>query len=198
MGEYAKRRSDGQRIKIGTCEDMYYIRYEDRHKVGHEPGNVDVARDADGCRFRLPFPDEDDKQPGEYDEYNRSQRLYRKCGVGQSSYHEDFADESLVDKPGLIQLHHESGLLLNIPCYHGIKLPEVHSTMRAFWNGKSWSLVLSSLRVADGKLWPVVRCRHCGEAWRYEWSNVWEFIPYEMQIRLREYKEQHVQSPQCA
>ncbi len=30
MGEYAKRASDGVEVKIGTCEAMYYLRFEDR------------------------------------------------------------------------------------------------------------------------------------------------------------------------
>ncbi len=30
MGEYAKRLSDGTEIKIGTCEEMLYLRFEDR------------------------------------------------------------------------------------------------------------------------------------------------------------------------
>ena len=33
MGEYARRKSDNESIKIGTCESMYYLRYEDRDKV---------------------------------------------------------------------------------------------------------------------------------------------------------------------
>ena len=28
MGEYARRKTDGEKIKIGTCESMYYCRYE--------------------------------------------------------------------------------------------------------------------------------------------------------------------------
>ena len=44
MGEYAKY--NNQEIKIGTCETMYYLRYEDRHKVKALKGNVDPVRDA--------------------------------------------------------------------------------------------------------------------------------------------------------
>lgn len=33
MGEYAKRMRDGERVKIGTCENMYYLRFEERHQV---------------------------------------------------------------------------------------------------------------------------------------------------------------------
>ena len=189
MGEYAKRKSDGARVKIGTCEDMYYLRYEQRHLVAHESGNVDPARDPNGLRFRLPFPDEDHIQPGDFEPYDRSQRLYRQCGVGASSYCEDFKDESTLEEPGIIQLRHECGLLVNVPCYHGIKLPEVVKPMQSFWNGKGWFFVLSSLRVADGVVYPVVRCQHCGGAWRYQWRDVWDYIPLDMQRALRVYAE---------
>ena len=44
MGEYAKR--NGKEIKIGTCESMYYLRYEHRKQVQPMPGNVNPAPDV--------------------------------------------------------------------------------------------------------------------------------------------------------
>lgn len=195
MGEYAKRKSDGTDIKIGTCEDMFYIRFEDRDKVTALPNSIDLgsAKQVDGLRFRIPFPDEDHLRPGEYDEFNRGLRLYRQCGVGRSSYTEDWKDESTLEDIGTMQLHHQpSGLLLNVPCYHGLKLPDVVEPMRAFWNGKGHAFELSSIKavLVDGgwlKTVPVVRCRFCGHMWRYEWENVWEFIAPEMRMWLRQY-----------
>ena len=182
MGEYAIRKKDGERIKIGTCSDMYYIRYEDRHKVSPLLGNVDILAHPEDKRFRLPFPDEDSLEPGQYDQYNRSLRL--------GGNFEGTAE--MCGSIGNIQLRHEnSGLLLNVPCYHGIKLPEVGPNMSAFWNGKGYSLVLSSLRVvAEGgeyRVYPVIRCRHCGEAWRAAWDDVMDFIEPAMQERLAIY-----------
>lgn len=62
MGEHIK--VDGQGFKLGTCEDLYYIRY-DTLKAWAEAERV-----ADGVnhhylkpgifRFRFPFPDEDE------------------------------------------------------------------------------------------------------------------------------------------
>jgi len=191
MGEYAIRKSDGQNVKIGTCENMYYLRYEDRDKVRAVSGSVDPVKEAHQLRFRLPFPDEDDVRIGQYQEYERGQRLYCSRGVGQSGYNEDFTDISTVEDPGTIQLHHQpSGLLINVPCYHGIKLPEVTAPMKAFWNGKGHSFELVWLRpLEDGSVKPVVRCRHCRQAWRYEWADIWEYIPADMQARLRCYYE---------
>lgn len=215
MGEYATRKSDGQEIKIGTCESMYYLRYEDRAKVRHLSGNVNPVKDAGELRFRLPFPDEDGIQPGEYEDYNRGQRLYRylpcqcckgepttyKCircdGSGCEPYADQFSDPSTTDDPGIMQLRHEaSGLILNVPCYHGEKLPDVVKPMQAFWNGKGHSLELFQLRPVrlahdDGteyeQVFPVVRCRHCNHAWRYTWADVIEFVPQPLRSRLEQY-----------
>ena len=197
MGEYAKRKSDGVEIKIGTCESMYYIRFEDRHAVSHLEGNTDVSCHPEDNRFRLPFPDEDSVPIGQYDPYNRSQKLYRVIEDARGNEHtewfEDALDEetkaSMLAQPMTMQLHHAaSGLLLNVPCYHGIKLPEVGAGSSAFWNGKNPSNIeLSSLRVVleneELAIYPVVRCVHCNNAWRESWEEV---LPYVPDVTLRE------------
>jgi hypothetical protein len=187
MGEYAIRKSDRQSVKIGTCEEMLYLRWDDRSKVAAEPNSVDVNAHPEDLRYRLPYPDEDDTRPGDYAEPFRGLRLYRMVDSGRGSYCEDFADESLAEQPGSMQLTHPSGLLLNVPCYHGIKLPDVGPQARAFWNGKSHSLELKSVRsaIVDGRLqlFPVVGCRHCREQWRNSWDVV---LPYIGDAVLRE------------
>ena len=70
MGEYAKY--GNRQIKIGTCEDMYYLRFDQRRKVRPEDGSVDPVRDAHSLRFRFPFPDEDGISPGEFADHDRS------------------------------------------------------------------------------------------------------------------------------
>ena len=65
MGEYAK--FQGQSIKIGTCENMYYLRADQAAMVQPESGNVDPIRDRESLRFRFPFPDEDNVLPGEFE-----------------------------------------------------------------------------------------------------------------------------------
>lgn len=63
MGEYATRKSDEAEVKIGTCEDMYYLRYEDRDKVRQLPNSLNAANELN-LRWRLPFPDEDSTRIG--------------------------------------------------------------------------------------------------------------------------------------
>jgi hypothetical protein len=200
MGEYAIRKSDNTEVKIGTCEDMYYLRFEDRSKVQAIPRNVDPARDVEAAqlRFRLPFPDEDGIEIGQYKDHTRGERLYRpvKNALGAIVSYEDFTDPATANDPGTIQLVHKSGLLVNVPCYHGEKLPELGQA-KVFWNGKSHSLELYQLRprMVDGvlRVYPVVHCRFCGHAWRYDWSDVLEWIPEPMRQRLAVYAKGQTQ-----
>jgi hypothetical protein len=195
MGEYAIRKSDNTEIKIGTLEDMYYLRFEDRDKVTHKPGNVDPVRDACELRFRLPFPDEDNTPIGQYGNHTRGQRLYKPTldAQGKVTGHEDFTDAETASDAGIIQFSHDCGLLLNVPCYHGAKLPAVGPDVRAFWNGKSHTLELYQLRpvMVDGvlRVFPVVHCRFCGHAWRYKWADVLDYIPEPLRSRLAVYAE---------
>jgi hypothetical protein len=193
MGENAKRITDGAVVKIGTCESMYYLRFEDRKNVRAIPGNVNPGSDEDAgqLRFRVPFPDEDAVKIGEYAEYARGARLYR---TGERGYTEDYSDPELAEQPGIIQLTHPSGLLVNVPCYHGEKLPTVpkESGVGFHWNGKSHALELGMIRgiMVDGALvaLPVVRCRHCGGMWRSSWEKLWDYIPADLRAACEQYR----------
>ncbi len=141
--------------------------------------------------YRLPYPDEDSILPGDYREPFRALRLY-------DSHGDEFRADSLISHPGTLQMRHEkSGLLLNLPCYHGMKLPEVGPSVNAFWNGKGWSFELAFLRAvleADVlRLYPVVQCRHCRKCWRADWSEVIEYIPQPMRDRLALYARDGMQ-----
>jgi len=187
MGEYAKRKSDGEVVKIGTCEAMYYLRWEDRERVSKVPNSLDPATTA-GLFFRLPFPDEDGLQPGDYTEHNRGYRLGRQePEAGGRSYWCDWAPSEVDEiKPGLIQLSHKSGLLLNVPCHHGVKLPEVGPGMGAHWNGKSHSFELVHVKhVGGGVLRPVYHCRHCGSMWSTDWADVLPFCGLDKELLRR-------------
>ncbi len=180
MGEYAK--FNGHEIKIGTCECMYFLRYEDRNKVEQLPNSLDPATQKN-LFWRLPFPDEDHIQPGNYDDFNRGVRLYNpKLG--------DFRDESALNDTGTIQLtHKESGLLANITCYHGMKLPENSDNARFHWNGKGHSFELVHIKNSDKGIRAVYKCRHCNQLWSTdEWDEVLDYIlDDELRQRLRAY-----------
>lgn len=74
MGENALY--NGKEIKIGTCENMYYLRWDQAHLVRRLSGNVDPIRDREHLRFRFPFPDEDTAPPGSFESYDRGPGLW--------------------------------------------------------------------------------------------------------------------------
>jgi len=189
MGEYATRKSDNERIKIGTCEMMYYLRLEDRSNVNPETNSLDLAKET-GLFWRLPFPDEDNILPGGYENHNRGLRLYKKRetpGIQPDSY-DDFEPQELVKDHGTIQLRHDCGLMVNMPCYHGLALPDYPPDGKCFWNGKSWFFELSYVKeLSDGKIMPIVTCRHCGRMWRFTWDEILPYVNGEIKERLEKY-----------
>ena len=193
MGEYAIRKQDGERIKIGTCESMYYLRYEDRERVAKLSGNVDPANET-GLFWRLPFPDEDNVQAGNYNPFDRGLRLYRTVKSefpNRQDTCEGFSDPSTIEDPGTMQFHNDSGILLNVKCFHGEKLPEAGPDIECHWNGRSWFYELAFIKNhEEGKVYPVVRCRHCRNMWRYTWKQILPFIgDEEMRKRLNVYNK---------
>jgi len=174
MGEYA--RLGDKEVKIGTCENMYYLRYEDRNRVRHIPGNVRPATDLN-LRFRLPLLEEDALSPGEYESGFKGVALY------------NYTSKEAADDVGNMQLTHPSGLLLNIPCHHGEKLPDLGDKTRAHWNGKAGHFYeLIAVKNTSEGLVPIIRCRFCGQMWRCEWAEVLPHITDEkLKARLEAY-----------
>jgi hypothetical protein len=165
MGEYAIRKSDGQEIKIGTCENMYYLRYSDRDKVKPKnENNLDPNDDKiiSELRFRLPFPDEDHIKPGDYEPFRREEVLL-------------YDYEPKNTNAGLMQLSTKYGLLMNVPCYHGEKLPDNYGDIKVFWNGKAPAYALKWLKFIDGIPYGVYGCIQCSEEWR---SPLKDLIPF--------------------
>lgn len=154
MGEYAKRLSDEANIKIGTCEDMYYLRFDQRDQVAHQSGNVDPnSEDVYALRFRFPWPSEDGTAPGEFADYHKSYGLSRFEGCGA-----EHAEH------GSVQFSAPAGYLLSLPCPEGPA-----ATLPVHRNGFSGAVHLVQQKLLrDGRLVPIMRCGGCGAKWRLE------------------------------
>jgi len=179
MGQYAERRSDGVTIHIGVCEIIWGLRIEDRAKVIYRDG--DLTRP--GWAFRLPYPDEDKLPVGDYD-WVRGARLL-----------EGFYPNDIVKSPGQIQLHHPGGLLANIRCYHGKRLPENSDDVQFHWSGQDMLHPLQIVLVKNTHhgLIPVFRCRHCRQLWSCQWDEILEFVEDdELRERLKYYRDSHL------
>ena len=172
MGTFAHFKSDphGEFVKIGTCELLYYLREDKRHRL--------VETDFLDHFFRIPFIDEDNIATGNYKVYNRGLDLFQ------------YTNLELAGDQGLIQLTHKSGLIINTACYHGEKLPANEKDFKCFWNGKtSTNYQLRHLKLVKepNVIKPTIGCVHCNLLWTVDWSSIWKFIPRLYQQRFTQY-----------
>jgi hypothetical protein len=149
MGEHALYR--GERLKIGTCEDLYYLRADQAKAVTALPNNVDPVRDREAVRFRFPFPSEDDVGPGQFGDHDRGLVL---DGLEPPA-------ELAVDH-FLVQFSASNGYLCSLPCPEGEPLDGV--TFHR--NGYGGAVELVQQRWAGDTLGSILRCKGCGLKWR--------------------------------
>jgi hypothetical protein len=171
VGEYTRRKSDNVEIKIGTCESMYYLRWDNRKDVYN---NYNVLSDTD-LRYRIPFPDEDDVPIGEYTEYDRSVELINyKPPVG-------------LDVGVIIHKNHRCSNV-KIPCYHGKQL-ELDSNVQHNFKPIFYLVAIKHSGVHNG-LYPVIQCGWCNNMYTiFDWDCVLNAIIDEvLRERLINYK----------
>jgi hypothetical protein len=159
MGEYAQY--NGQEIKIGTCESMYYLRADQAHLVTPLPGNVDPVRDRDGIRFRFPFPDEDQIAPGEFEDYERALVVAGITAPDIEHYTRQFKADG--------------GYLVSLPCPEagdrGVLTlasgrESAYRVHRNGWEFGAGVVALIQQRYWEGRLVAVCKCVACGAAYR--------------------------------
>ena len=164
MGEYAKLR--GQVLKLGTCEDLYYVRFDDllnairAGQAEKEPNSAEPAEYLGGAfRFRFPFPNEDDQAPPELGagNFERGLMVPWPGGVVDDAEHERVT-------VGL----HPKGEEFAYRRWAGLPCPQDPKAPADLWRGgeSGRRLQLCQQRPIEGALWAVVRCPWCGNAWR--------------------------------
>src|SRR5665213_2171742 len=145
MGEYATY--NGQEVKIGTCEDLYYLRADQLGKIRGVPAGL-----LEWGRFRFPFPDEDNTEPGAFETFNRSIQL---DGMA--------APTEMAGEHYSVQFVAQAGYNVCLPC------PEAGAAehgLTVHRNGFSGAVKLVQQRFVDGQLVAIVQCGGCGLAWR--------------------------------
>lgn len=153
MGEYAKYR--GQSVKIGTCEDMLYLRANQAHLVTPIPGNTDPVKEAGSIRFRFPFPQEDGLKPGEFDD------PFFTLGVSGVEVPDDIDHDRLQFTRNYPK---GGGLTLSTPCPNSKEGKA--SGLQFTHNGYSGDVQIAQHRLIDGKLVLVCACGGCGAKYR--------------------------------
>lgn len=170
MGEYATLRRNGENIKIGTCEDMYYLRHNQRNQVTAELGSVDPNNPATASelRFRFPWPDEDALEAGD-------------DGPGHRYHRGVYVPGATVPAGGVehytVQFKADAGYLVSLPCPEG--QPDAIPGLTIHRNGFSGAVHLVSQKpTPDGTtLRAIFRCGGCGVMWRAEtWADAEPYV----------------------
>ena len=188
MSEYAIRKVDGMEIRIGTCTDMYNLRYEDRRLVYKIPGNVDPRVDTN-LTWRLPFAEEDHIAIGMYSNVGRSPTGSSFKGFPLVG----FSSPEMVNDVGYTVLSNatpsKAGISVRVPCYHGERLPDIEGC-NVFWSDrfsyirspKGYELIAVKNDATLG-LRPIVECSQCGKRWTATWDAVLPYITDETLLK---------------
>lgn len=146
MGEYASY--GGQQVKIGTCEDMYYLRADQAGTVRPLSGNVDPMSEEHRkhLRFRFPFPDEDGIEPGAFKDHDRSIPVHGLTVPEDVEHH-------------TVQFHAPAGYLLSLPCPEG---PAASHGLTVHRNGFAGAVRIVQQAYRGGVLAVICQCGGCG------------------------------------
>lgn len=179
MSEMAIRIADGEEIKIGTCNEMFFCRYDQR-------GQIDYSHMTDGLLWRIPIPEEDHIKPGDFSyPLVQASSVPWHMMIDTEKLHQD--DKTLMlDNPGIHQMcDGKMGLVATVKCYHGLKLPESSKDAQFFWNGKTNPLHLSSLENGKDQMYVCVSCRCCRKTWGFSFNDIGNAIcSFWMKLRL--------------
>lgn len=152
MGENAIYK--GQSIKIGTCESMYYLRFDQAKLVTPKEGNVDPVKDglAGEIRFRFPWPDEDHLEPGAFDDHSRGLSLDVPLPEGIQHNNVQFR---------------APGYVVSLPCPEFEQGPGSDHGLTIHQNAHPGTLRIVQQKFVDGQLHTVCACGGCGAMFRY-------------------------------
>lgn len=150
MGEYAM--SAAGRVKIGTCEDMLYLRWDQVTSVRAERGSVDPIAQHVELRFRFPWPDEDTVAVGEFaDPFRRLALRDAPAPIAPADHHAI----QFIARP--------AGYVVSLPCPESGAADAPPYTIHR--NGFTGATFLVQQRWYEGRLVAVCECV-CGARWR--------------------------------
>jgi hypothetical protein len=173
MGENARRLCDSLTVKIGTCEDMWYLRID---QIGQVAGAKALRGGGQGLRFRFPFPDEDRTLPGEFDNPDRAVGLY------------DVLPPAVIEhKRVQFASTYPKGHLAMLPCPLSPQGEELG--IKFMRNGYAGSVLIKQQKVMGRLRVLVAQCGGCNEAYRLE--TLEDAKPYIESCRKRGDHETH-------
>lgn len=181
MGEYVTH--NGQSVKIGTCESLYYVTLEQFKKelprMRQESGNLPPAEylnPSHRFRFRFPFPDEKDTEIGNYQNHDRGYLLRFPKKLGVEIHHSNmfFRTDSIKKNPPPIGINIHCPVSENFPkklnVYDWSRSRE-HTAVEVLRQG----IVTDHDQIQSGRkteIQTIVRCPYCGELSRLSFEEV--------------------------
>lgn len=190
MGEYATLKRTGERVKLGTCEQMYYCTIKQRHQVTDYEFQrncltlwrlplvqaIELEKDKYGCTFNVETEAKEagDGNPDDW-------KYYHATKINGERFWENVKQTCPVslEANGTFQISHPSGLLMSVPCYHGQKLPEVPKGWHIGWNGKeSNQMRIHSIKTNGDEVSIIVSCQYCGKSWEVSIEELEEMMKF--------------------
>ncbi|GGK13104.1 hypothetical protein GCM10010124_02050 [Pilimelia terevasa] len=148
MGEYGTYK--GQEIKIGTCEDMLYLRPDQINLVT----GAAVLNHLKELRFRFPFPEEDSIEPGGFDDFDRGLSVWGyEVPAEVRHYKVQFASNG-----------RGKGILVMLPCPYSQEAKD--SGLKYMYNGFGGPARVVQQRIWAGVWVTVLDCGGCGARFR--------------------------------
>ncbi len=173
MGEYAIRKKDMQDVKIGTCESMYYCRYE-------QLKGIIYGEDTLNCYWRISTPDEDGIEVGDFTSpspIGQSEFIPNMLRVNVSKLKADDIEDMM--KCGTMQLcSEEMGLLVNVRCPHGLPLEkqfgkpsEKGLLVNYGYNCLRDTIYVCGVKNTESELRVLLECRCCRSMWSFSFAE---------------------------
>lgn len=175
MGEYILL--DGQPFKVGTCEDLYYVRFDDlaawvasgratHHALGGNLPPADYLRGS--FRFRFPFPDEDQIGPPYGDNYPRAVTVHAPAGFYAGVEHYTVSVRVNPNRgsfpPGQPAPWDWAGVNAAVPCPLSPAFDPEHAAPLPV----ACIVNIAQQRPCMGCLWVVCTCPYCGAKFRLD------------------------------
>ena len=165
MGEHVSH--NGESVKIGTCEELFYLRFDQAEgflrQCERQPGNLppmEYLNPAHGWKYRFPFPDEDNTDPGCFQDYNKSLCVSVDPDFMNGVEHDTLQHECNTKQGGY-------RVNVSIPCPATLAGNDDPATPKHSQLPDRFPMeIIQQKQMTNGQLWLVCRCGWCGVTFR--------------------------------
>jgi hypothetical protein len=152
MGDYATN-NKGQEFKIGTCGQGYYTTFKMLEDLKDKNSDVLYYLKGDKVSAVFPFPEHDNKQPGEISQFHEDKKIFFNINIPASViiYHDTITHH----------IHPRGGINGGVNVF--IKCPYDNDEISKNFDKSKVSMLLDYEYRKDGKGYIQCSCPYCGE-----------------------------------